>query len=74
MSETESLELIRRTFSHVAVSKIELVEDREFGRIAKVHVPDAELSLALGDNGENTKRAATLSGMDVEVVIAERQC
>ena len=71
MTEQESLDIIRHTFSHVPIRRLELVDDPDFGRIAKLHVAESDLELALGENSANARQAAMASGFDVEVTIAD---
>lgn len=47
--------------------RIEIVEDEE-GKKALAHVPDDELSLAIGSKGQNVRLAAKLTGYRIEIV------
>jgi N utilization substance protein A len=58
-------ELIAHALSPARVSKVEVV-DRE-ARAARVTVPDYQLSLAIGREGQNARLAARLTGWRIDI-------
>ena len=55
---------IANALGHVAVRRVELNEE---DRSARVIVPDNELSLAIGQRGQNARLAAKLTGWKVDI-------
>ena len=49
---------------------VELSEDRQMGRTATVAVPDKQLSLAIGREGQNARLAAKLTGWRIDIINA----
>ena len=62
-SEDASI-FIANALGHVAVRRVELNEE---DRSARVIVPDNELSLAIGQRGQNARLAAKLTGWKVDI-------
>ena len=58
-------ELIAHALSPARVSKVEVV-DRD-ARAARVTVPDYQLSLAIGREGQNARLAARLTGWRIDI-------
>jgi N utilization substance protein A len=62
---SENLEqLLKNSLEPASVISVELDEDT---KSAKVHVPDDELSLAIGKGGQNVRLTAKLIGYDIAV-------
>lgn len=62
-------EIIRGALSPASVFRVELLEGE---KKAIVHVPEQEVSLAIGKDGHNVQLAAQLSGYDIEIQPASR--
>ena len=61
-------ELILNALRPAQISDIELSEDPDDGRkIARVLVPDDQLSLAIGRKGQNVRLASRLTGHDIQI-------
>ncbi|HUS71096.1 MAG TPA: transcription termination factor NusA [Anaerolineae bacterium] len=63
-------EFIAKSLSPARPLGVELSEDREMGRTATVIVPDKELSLAIGREGQNARLAAKLTGWRIDIISA----
>jgi len=63
-------EFIGKSLSPARPLGVELSEDSELGRTATVIVPDRELSLAIGREGQNARLAAKLTGWRIDIVSA----
>jgi N utilization substance protein A len=48
-------------------AKVVSVDCEEAGRIARVVVPDYQLSLAIGKEGQNARLAAKLTGWKIDI-------
>jgi transcription antitermination factor NusA-like protein len=71
MDREAALQVIRDCFVNVDVEQIAVEYDPLIGsEIAKVVVRDDQLAEALRLDGERARRAAMLSGLDVEVLLA----
>jgi N utilization substance protein A len=60
----ESAQLVANALSPAQVSRVEI--DRE-SRTATAHVPDNQLSLAIGKDGQNARLAAKLTGWRIDI-------
>lgn len=58
---------ISKALSPARVSKVFLEEDLENGKTAVVIVPDDQLSLAIGREGQNARLAAKLTGWRIDI-------
>jgi N utilization substance protein A len=63
-------EFIAKSLSPARPLGVELSEDSEMGRTATVIVPDKELSLAIGREGQNARLAAKLTGWRIDIISA----
>jgi N utilization substance protein A len=63
-------EFIGKSLSPARPLGVELSEDSELGRTATVIVPDKELSLAIGREGQNARLAAKLTGWRIDIISA----
>jgi N utilization substance protein A len=63
-------EFIGKSLSPARPLGVELSEDSELGRTATVIVPDRELSLAIGREGQNARLAAKLTGWRIDIISA----
>jgi N utilization substance protein A len=63
-------EFIGKSLSPARPLGVELSEDSEMGRTATVIVPDKELSLAIGREGQNARLAAKLTGWRIDIISA----
>jgi N utilization substance protein A len=63
-------EFIAKSLSPARPLGVELSEDNETGRTATVIVPDKELSLAIGREGQNARLAAKLTGWRIDIISA----
>jgi N utilization substance protein A len=61
-------EFIGKSLSPARPVGVELALDEEVGRTAMVIVPDRELSLAIGREGQNARLAAKLTGWRIDIV------
>lgn len=61
-------EFIKKSLSPSRPLGVELTEDKETGRTATVIVPDSELSLAIGREGQNARLAAKLTGWRIDII------
>jgi len=61
-------EFIGKSLSPARPVGAELSEDDEKGRTATVIVPDKELSLAIGREGQNARLAAKLTGWRIDII------
>jgi N utilization substance protein A len=61
-------EFIGKSLSPARPLGVELSEDSEMGRTATVIVPDKELSLAIGREGQNARLAAKLTGWRIDII------
>lgn len=64
-------QFISKALSPARPVGVELSEDKEMGRTATVIVPDKELSLAIGREGQNARLAAKLTGWRIDIIGAE---
>ena len=62
-------EFVSAVLSPAKVNSVELLED---GTTARVIVDPSQLSLAIGKNGQNARLAAKLTGMRVDIKVAEK--
>ena len=62
-------EFVSAVLSPAKVNSVELLED---GATARVIVDPSQLSLAIGKNGQNARLAAKLTGMRVDIKVAEK--
>ena len=60
-----SAEFVAQALSPAKVSKVEIVD--LMTRSAKVTVPDYQLSLAIGKDGQNARLAARLTGWRIDI-------
>lgn len=58
------IKFIKAALSPAKVSKVELAED---GKSALVHVPEDQLSLAIGRKGQNVRLASKLTGLRLDI-------
>ncbi|NJP67950.1 transcription termination factor NusA [Streptomyces spiramenti] len=58
-------QLVAHALSPARVSRVEVVD--EFARSARVTVPDYQLSLAIGKEGQNARLAARLTGWRIDI-------
>ncbi len=58
---------IANALSPAQVAKVHLYEDAEGGKTALVIVPDKQLSLAIGKEGQNARLAAKLTGWRIDI-------
>lgn len=63
-------EFISKSLSPARPHGVELAEDKEMGRTATVIVPDKELSLAIGREGQNARLAAKLTRWRIDIISA----
>lgn len=63
-------EFVGKSLSPARPLGVELSEDSEMGRTATVIVPDNELSLAIGREGQNARLAAKLTGWRIDIISA----
>lgn len=61
-------EFIAKSLSPARPLGAELTEDDEVGKTATVIVPDKELSLAIGREGQNARLAAKLTGWRIDII------
>ncbi len=61
-------EFISKSLSPARPLGVELAEDDEVGNTATVIVPDKELSLAIGREGQNARLAAKLTGWRIDII------
>jgi N utilization substance protein A len=61
-------EFISKSLSPARPLGAELTEDDEVGKTATVIVPDKELSLAIGREGQNARLAAKLTGWRIDII------
>jgi N utilization substance protein A len=61
-------EFISKSLSPARPLGVELAEDDEAGNTATVIVPDKELSLAIGREGQNARLAAKLTGWRIDII------
>jgi len=61
-------EFITKSLSPARPLGVELRQDDELGRTATVIVPDNELSLAIGREGQNARLAAKLTGWRIDII------
>jgi transcription termination/antitermination protein NusA len=59
-------EFVGNALSPARVSKVEIIDPT--ARIARVTVPDYQLSLAIGKEGQNARLAAKLTGWKIDIV------
>jgi N utilization substance protein A len=59
-------EFVGNALSPARVSKVEIIDSA--ARIARVTVPDYQLSLAIGKEGQNARLAAKLTGWKIDIV------
>lgn len=64
----DSREFISKSLSPARPLGVELADDDEIGRTATVIVPDKELSLAIGREGQNARLAAKLTGWRIDII------
>lgn len=60
----DTTKFIKAALSPAKVSKVELAED---GKSALVHVPEDQLSLAIGRKGQNVRLASKLTGLRLDI-------
>lgn len=63
-------EFITKSLSPARPLGVELTEDEDTGKTATVIVPDNELSLAIGREGQNARLAAKLTGWRIDIISA----
>ncbi len=63
-------EFISKSLSPARPLGVELSQDKEMGRTATVIVPDRQLSLAIGREGQNARLAAKLTGWRIDIINA----
>jgi N utilization substance protein A len=61
-------EFIGKSLSPARPVGVELTVDEDVGRTATVIVPDRELSLAIGREGQNARLAAKLTGWRIDII------
>ncbi len=61
-------EFIGKSLSPARPLGVELADNNETGRTATVVVPDKELSLAIGREGQNARLAAKLTGWRIDII------
>jgi N utilization substance protein A len=61
-------EFISKSLSPARPLGVELAEDDEVGNTATVIVPDKELSLAIGREGQNARLSAKLTGWRIDII------
>ncbi len=61
----DPVEFISQALSPAEVVSVELLEGE--GRVCRVRVPDHQLSLAIGNKGQNAKLAARLTGYKIDI-------
>jgi len=61
-------EFIAKALSPARPVSVELVEDKEMGKTALVVVPEKQLSLAIGREGQNARLAAKLTGWRIDIM------
>jgi len=61
-------EFIAKALSPARPVSVELVEDKEMGKTAIVVVPEKQLSLAIGREGQNARLAAKLTGWRIDIM------
>jgi N utilization substance protein A len=61
-------EFISKSLSPARPLGVELTDSNETGRTATVVVPDKELSLAIGREGQNARLAAKLTGWRIDII------
>ncbi len=61
-------EFIAKALSPARPVSVELVEDKEIGKTAIVVVPERQLSLAIGREGQNARLAAKLTGWRIDIM------
>jgi N utilization substance protein A len=59
-------EFVANALSPARVSRVDIVDPE--ARIARVIVPDYQLSLAIGKEGQNARLAARLTGWKIDIV------
>jgi N utilization substance protein A len=63
-------EFIGKALSPARPLSVKLTMDREMGKTATVAVPDRQLSLAIGREGQNARLAAKLTGWRIDIINA----
>lgn len=63
-------EFVSAVLSPAKVNSVELLED---GETARVLVDESQLSLAIGKSGQNARLAAKLTGMRVDIKVANSE-
>ena len=63
-------EFIAKALSPAHPLSVKLTMDREMGKTATVAVPDKQLSLAIGREGQNARLAAKLTGWRIDIINA----
>ncbi|MEG1996677.1 MAG: transcription termination/antitermination protein NusA, partial [Oscillospiraceae bacterium] len=58
-------EYVKQALSPSDVIKVEILDAEE--RVCRVTVPDTQLSLAIGNKGQNAKLAAKLTGYKIDI-------
>ena len=66
----DAKEFISKSLSPARPLNAELSEHEEIGRTATVVVPDRQLSLAIGREGQNARLAAKLTGWRIDIISA----
>ncbi|CDF57949.1 transcription termination factor NusA [Thermobrachium celere] len=61
----DPVEFIQNALSPAKVVSVEIIDEKE--RIARVIVPDYQLSLAIGKEGQNARLAAKLTGWKIDI-------
>jgi N utilization substance protein A len=61
-------EFISKSLSPARPVGVELTQDHETGKTATVIVPEKELSLAIGREGQNARLAAKLTGWRIDII------
>lgn len=58
---------IKATFAPVEIESIKLEEKEDEGKVATIVVPEDQLSLAIGKDGQNVRLASKITGYRIEV-------
>lgn len=64
----DAKEFIAKALSPARPVGVELVEEKEMGKTAIVVVPEKQLSLAIGREGQNARLAAKLTGWRIDIM------
>ena len=64
----DEAEFIAKALAPANVLKVDILQNDEEARVCRVTVPDDQLSLAIGNKGQNAKLAAGLTGFKIDIV------